>query len=479
MNKLLIIFFFLPNLTFGMEVDSLILQNILDEIYESVADYRVSKPEIEITNTQSYVAKYSPGSHKISVESKAIEVCKLLKPFEKEALAFIIGHELAHSYQDYLSSNDESSFLAYHKINTSSRNHSNDAKEKEADVFGAFSAYLAGYEIQNIFPDIIDSLYSSYNIGEKLLSNYPSKSYRKKTATSLSTKLDTMVNLYESATLFSLSGYYDEAKNITLELNKNYKGCEIYNLIASNILLEVIDLKCSSDEGPFYPIELDFNSSIQRAQTVAAKSLSELEKQYISKLLQDAMIKLDVGAKMNPYYFPIRINKVYAFLLNENHKAAWNEILTIEGDINLYSEDEQSLIILSKGIIYNELGHENGDRLLKELINHNDEQISKIARFNLVGNCDEKGKIDCFHQEDLFEKSRLDFTFSFSKTGGSNFNYYSDNFQLKLSEVPPQNSLPIADFINERYEVFKMNCDEVIIYDSVKKKYFQILQFLD
>ena len=105
-----------------------------------------------------------------------------LGPDSLGAMAWLLGHELAHYYKDHHWSGDFGNGLADLPVGRTLKALSNQQKkrveiETEADYFGGFSGYVAGYNTFGIMPRALERLYTAYELDAEL-PGYPSLSDR-------------------------------------------------------------------------------------------------------------------------------------------------------------------------------------------------------------------------------------------------------------------------------------------------------------
>ena len=365
---------------------------ILQNLYSTYGDKRISCPELEVVNTEDFVAKYSPGSHKIVLEEKTLSICSGFGEYESDALAFIIGHELAHAFQEHLEKTDETSFLAYNKVYSSATRKRIDVKlkESEADVFGCFGAYLAGYEIHKVFPDLINVIYEKYGLSDKMLPQYPTKKSRNKSAKFMMTKLDSLVNLYDLANYLSLTGHYTEASACYKYVDKSYKGKELVNNQGVNNLLEALNMSKLDFESFYYPIEVDLNSRLHKAKKTAdTKDLNPSERMLFNLLLVDAIQAFKESIAMDQSYLPAYINMICAYAIKNDSEGALDYIKNENLDQKIYNQpnpDIRASYEIAKAICLLKSGKATeGKKLLKALQSTSNENISFLAEVNLNG----------------------------------------------------------------------------------------------
>jgi len=127
------------------------LNKVLNELYHSYGNYILDKPKIELAKGDNEPALFLRRSNIIRFSDRAYKVCQSMGKDSLTAIAFILGHELAHIYESDFEG-VSTSLLKYH--------HHHDQGiifEESADVQGIFNAYQAGYKhIVNIIPGFIE-----------------------------------------------------------------------------------------------------------------------------------------------------------------------------------------------------------------------------------------------------------------------------------------------------------------------------------
>ena len=142
----------------------------------------------------------------IIIEKRAYDLCMNLDSMSDDALAFLISHELTHFFQVHEWSSAESTMAFYDKRTVYNAHIKNEA---EADRFGAFLCYLAGYDYLNVAPLIIKKLYELYSIHPEGTSHYPSINERLTLATDVCNVIRQYTTMYETANFLHLIGEYE------------------------------------------------------------------------------------------------------------------------------------------------------------------------------------------------------------------------------------------------------------------------------
>lgn len=243
-----------------MNNDSLLVSGVSSRLSKQFTHKSYDAPKVIIVDDDKIVATYFPKRNVVEISTKALKICKSFDGRSEDALAFVLGHELAHSVQDKIHQYDiETNFLAYDKYNRA-RKH----LEENADLNGAFASFLAGYDNLDIIPNLLDKLYNDYNLKGKVLSGYPSFNHRVKTSDKIVKQVKHLIHLFDLATYLILFEKYDMAVPLYEEINKSYQGSEVANNKGVNLALAAINLGGYNLDQFIYPLELVSESRLQK-----------------------------------------------------------------------------------------------------------------------------------------------------------------------------------------------------------------------
>lgn len=282
-------------------------------------------PLIEINNKdnpQKYIASYIPGSENlIIIDEELYDLTVTFRSDSSNALAAIISHELAHHYQRHNFCSDFAFILG--KKNSLSKRITKidkDIKEKtesEADYYGMFYGYVAGFNTFSTFPSILDKIYNYYKLPEKI-KGYPSKSERKDIANASAKKLEDWIAIFDAGELLFTLKKYDEAFECFNKLSQMFPSREIINNAGVIRLSAALDL-LSTDQNPFViPVEFDAETRLKRGST------REIENNdlIINRLVQNAIALFEKAIQIDPEYNNSQINLACAYIVLKNYNLA-------------------------------------------------------------------------------------------------------------------------------------------------------------
>ncbi len=349
-----------------------ILQQVLDQVYEAGGDYRWAKPNIRLATSASFVATFRPRSNEILVEEKALKACRSLGKDSTAMLAFLIGHELSHFYDNEgKKSGVSTNFLAF------DHHHDGDLQsEINADLRGIFLCHVAGYDrIRALLPEFIERVYDNYKMKESELTNYPPKMERQAHAMLVQNRADTLFHVFQAATYLTGFGKYTEATACYDFLLQYYNGAEVYNNLGVLNAMQAMQVGGKYPDSLWYPLELDVYTRLEAARS---EPLTPMEEKQRNALLGRALQQIEMALAMNPNYKAAYANRLCVkLLLGQNEEVA----SALKNSKSLVGGDLKKLL---SAILKAQTGEdrEGVGQAFKELANSNDQQVATVARFN-------------------------------------------------------------------------------------------------
>lgn len=260
---------------------------------------------------------------------------KVYQSFGKDslnAIAIVLGHELAHYYNDHEFCTDYAFAVRdKDKILSAKLRTVNKAQkmslETQADNKGLFYAAIAGYEPFEIQPQLIDAIYKIYKLKDEN-SGYPSKTERKVIATTAQEKSKELYSVFKKG----LKAIEAKEYNVAIEdfklLNQHFPSRENYNNSGVAKTLKALDFKARSkgeSETPKrfqYPLEIDNTSRLQQE---IKRSLDD-NTDIMKKLLEDGQKDFQEAIRLDPSYTKSHINLACVYDLLGKHLSAIAEI---------------------------------------------------------------------------------------------------------------------------------------------------------
>lgn len=373
-------------ITASFSTEKKLAKKVLDQLWNTAGNFNIPKPAIRIIQSKTVIAQYKPGSHIIDLEEKLFKVCASFGSDSLAALAFVIGHELAHVFQmDTNPIKSTHPFLAYDQQFPASIR-----KEKTADVHGIFLAYLAGYlSSGDIIPAIVKRLYDHFDLHRLALPQYDNFAKRQLIAEEVKQKADTLRQVFELSNFCTKLALPKIAEAGYRYILKYYTGAEIYHNLALNNTFLAMRVGNKRVDVFVYPFELQTktNLSLVRAEP---QQLSISEKKQRERLLHRALTQLDTALQKNPAAYLPKIHQACILsLLNQSEKAldVLSQLVNAQG--TSFSKKMTEKIDLTKALIslsrQDSSQHEQSIQVLTNFTSSSktNPEISTLASFNL------------------------------------------------------------------------------------------------
>lgn len=303
------------------------IASIYERLTDAVGDYRTSLPTLEIRAGKRQVATYSRLNNKIYLDQAAIDICDQFGADAESAIAFLLGHELTHFYQNH--DWQESNFLS---LTANFDKHM--AEEEEADTYGAFVSHLAGFETIEIIPDLLDKIYDAYVKDEADLANYPSLAQRKSVAKQVCKKVSDLIQIYETGNYLFALQQLEEAYYCYDYVSKFIRCKEIFNNLGATALYAASTITSHNEQGFIYPIYLDTDLPIRAPGNFTKE-----------QLLKIAVEKLSKATQYDPSYYTAFINLACAHEMSGN-LTSYQTLNNQLKNLPIKEEQKMQLLIL-------------------------------------------------------------------------------------------------------------------------------------
>lgn len=314
---------------------------VFEQLIHSIGRANIPKPVFVPENNKRLTAK-TLANGEIHIGDKFIDVCRGFGKDSLNAMALVLGHELAHYYLDHFWATEygsEFANLAWGKkiMETFEDTRFLESYESQADEFGIFYCFLAGYSTFDIASEVYDKIYSEYNLPDSI-AGYPSKSDRIKIHEQSESRIKKLIPVFETGILLTVLGSDSKSKNRSIILSKavecfefildeNYTNKEILNNTATiHIMLALMGME-KSETRFSYPLTLDEDSQLyglKGAKATGQKTSGFGTKEFIKEQLYLAEKYLNRARELDRDYIPAFINLACLYdLLDENEDAAF------------------------------------------------------------------------------------------------------------------------------------------------------------
>ncbi len=328
-------------------------------------------PELEFSKDENFsLAVYRKSTNTIIFEERLVEVCKeILGDDYQKGIAFILGHELTHFYLHH----HDGGFFMEEKVFYNRKE-----EEEEADINGAFLAYLAGYDVDQLLPDLFEGIYAYYDLREDRLSNYPPLSRRIELALSATERYQQLKTMYLTAQYLLVAGDAYSASLLFEEILNSANFKEVHNNLAVACLIYVRNELTDKSKLNFaLPIEMDISDVIAPDQRSYTPEKSEL--------LELAATSLEYCIDYDKDYLPAYFNQASCYLMMEKVDEAREVIKNIERQFSLQAEQSAMVYLLDGVVAYYEGSQSRAEKLFRKALTiaPNNKAISFWADHNL------------------------------------------------------------------------------------------------
>jgi len=285
------------------------------DVYESLAratGREVSDlPRIEISGNGIKVATFERSENIIKIDSKALDICLEMEEDAQSAMAFLLGHELTHFFQEEIQS---ISFTGASSSPLQRR------LEQIADVHGAFFANLADFDTYSVVPELLERIYRAYHLEDKNLPNYPPLEERKNSGLLACRKAELYSNMLHLSHYLSATGRFAEAIRCYTYLLRTLPYPEIYQNLGAAQLRAAQRLRDPNQGRAFrYPFIID-NRSLFRAPTGFSREA----------LIDSAIVNLRNGIGKKRSYAPALLNLACAYEMKNKRARAESVLHTLK-----------------------------------------------------------------------------------------------------------------------------------------------------
>lgn len=323
---------------FGQNKEEPQIRKVFNQI---VLAYGSSKtaPELVVTKQKQDRPAFYKFDKKpiVTIDTYLFTICRSFGKDSLNTLSIVIGHELAHYYNEHSFCTDFA-FAIRNKNEVFSKKvklidkNQKIIYETQADDKGLFFAAIAGYEPFEVQPKLLDAIYTQYQL--KDTDGYPTKIQRKEIAKNALLKAK---RLYETFTLgleYIQEKNYDKAIEAFKTVNNDFPSRENYNNLGVAKTRKALDLKDPNSiekESPqrfLYPLEIENKSRLNKEITRSLDDSSE----EVEQLLKDAQNDFQEAIRLDPSYTKGYINLACVLDLLGNYPKSIGTILELSTD---------------------------------------------------------------------------------------------------------------------------------------------------
>jgi tetratricopeptide (TPR) repeat protein len=336
MNKLVIFTYFMiaSQLSLAQENDKKTVHEIFNKLVLAYGSPK-SAPQLEFSKVQlsTPAIYYASPNARIVVDKKFFDICKLIKGYERDAMAVVISHELAHYYNDHTFCSDFA-FAMRGNAQLSSRLKQLSKSEKialetEADLNGLFYAASAGYTPFVIYEQLLEAIYTAYKLNDNI-EGYPSKKERIAIYLKAKEKVEQLFVIFKEGIDAGMKGKYDEAVEKFETINRYFPSRENYNNIGVFYAYRALSIYPLSRAAYKKPERFDYPLQIEKESRLVVKPKTRnngLQNQdLIKEALSNAQKAFEKAIALDPNYYNSYINLACVYDLLNNPEAALGAI---------------------------------------------------------------------------------------------------------------------------------------------------------
>jgi tetratricopeptide (TPR) repeat protein len=251
----------------------------------------------------------------IAVEERTVEVLAGLGKDRDNALAFLLAHELAHFYLRHGWVGDFGNAFARtdmgRKMMKAATYEEVVKREAEADYFGGFYGYIAGFDTLGVAPKALERIYAAFSLADQL-SNYPSRSERVAIAERVRESLWKLIPVYEAGNRLLVLARYEEAARLFAHLAQIFPSREMFNNAGVAYALEAVRLLPPGAVPYVYPFELDDETRLlnqeQSGKRIARAGPEDNQAARRIRLLRSALNAFEQAHRRDSHYSTALVN---------------------------------------------------------------------------------------------------------------------------------------------------------------------------
>ena len=265
----------------------------------------------------------------VAIEERTVEVLAGLGKDQDNALAFLLAHELAHVFLHHGWVGEFGNSFARtdmgRKMMKAATYEEVVKRETEADHFGGFYGYLAGFDTLGVAPRALERIYAGFGLADQL-PNYPSRAERVAIAERQMESLKKLVPVYDAGNRLLILGRYEEAGRIFAHLAQIFPSREMFNNAGVAFALEAVRLLPPKSIPFVYPFELDAETRLlnqeQDGRRIARTGQESDQPVRRVRLLRRALNAFEQAARRDNRYATAGINSAAVqSLLGEQDEA--------------------------------------------------------------------------------------------------------------------------------------------------------------
>jgi len=339
---------------FGQNKEEPQIRKVFNQI---VLAYGSSKtaPELVVTKQKQDRPAFYKFDKKpiVTIDTYLFTICRSFGKDSLNALSVVIGHELAHYYNEHSFCTDFA-FAIRNKNEVFSKKvklidkNQKIIYETQADDKGLFYAAIAGYEPFEVQPKLLDAIYTQYQL--KDTDGYPTKVQRKEIAKNALLKAKRLFETFTLGLKYMQEKNYDKAIEAFNTVNSDFPSRENYNNLGVARTLKALQFKVITSEEIhyperfLYPLEIENKSRLNNKD--ANRSLDD-GNDDMDTLLKNAQKDFQEVIRLDPTFTKGYINLACVYDLLGNPNAAIGTIIDLKPIEKEKSTEAQRILAIA------------------------------------------------------------------------------------------------------------------------------------
>ena len=299
----------------------LFVSKVYNDMFSVMDNGQTIKPRIFLSDDNLEVVSFHPLENEIKIGKKFVTLLRNFKKDSCNALAHVLGHELAHvllQQNDFIK--NVGSGYASEGFNTKLKKIQRTLKdsvfERQADEYSTLYAHIAGYKTSQIGEQLLDSIYHDFNLKDSELTKYPTLEDRKKIVRLTSQKMKVLCLLYEHAFYALIHKNFDlSIAMYSAIIQEKFTSREIYNNLALAYTLKGLESLSADEYNNDYPFEFEFETNLKTLER-------SLDGDDPDVFLEEAIRLYDLAILKNKSYYKTYLNKAITEVLLKRYDDA-------------------------------------------------------------------------------------------------------------------------------------------------------------
>lgn len=341
-------------------------QDVFNKLIRTINQSSPAKPLLEVVPDPNMLAVTS-GNGRITVGYKLVDKCRSFGKDSSNAIAHVLSHELTHYYQNHFWSEQFGS--AYADVGWGEQMQQSGKSlnvmrlyETQADEYGMYYAFAAGYRTLYMGDKVLDSIYTWFHLNEQL-PGYPSLTERKQIAVEARAQVAKLIPVFETGnmclTLAQIMGSEQQmmlAKTAALQFDdiiaRKMQTKEMYNNAAVARMLSVLPMFPDSVQDLRFPFMIETGSILYRTDRnrSATGETDPILVDMMNTTMEEAFVQLGNAVKLDKQFYPAWLNLAVLHFLRGEFGSATDALQNASRSMGedhplIWSVDEMRAII--------------------------------------------------------------------------------------------------------------------------------------